>query len=62
MSGMTDCSYKEGSVLDEDVKNDYLNSMTGFGVLNHVRRSTDKMMVYLNTSILIYLCFPRTYS
>ncbi len=32
MSGMTDCSYKEGSVLDEDVKNDYLNSMIGFGV------------------------------
>ncbi len=31
MSGMTNCSYKEGSVLDEDVKNDYLNSMTGFG-------------------------------
>ncbi len=28
---MTDCSYEEGSVLDEDVKNDYLNSMTGFG-------------------------------
>ncbi len=31
MLGMTDCSYEEGSVLDEDVKNDYLNSMTGFG-------------------------------
>jgi hypothetical protein len=31
MSGMTDCSYKEGCVLDEDEKNDYLNSMTGFG-------------------------------
>ncbi len=31
MSGMTDCSYKEGSVLDEDVKNDYLNSMKCFG-------------------------------
>ncbi len=62
MSGMTDCSYKEGCVLDEDEKNDYLNSMTGFGGLNHVRRSTDKMMVYLNTSILIYLLFPRTYS
>jgi hypothetical protein len=31
MSGMTDCSYKEGCVLDEDEKNDYLNSLTGFG-------------------------------
>jgi hypothetical protein len=31
MSGMTDCSYEEGCVLDEDEKNDYLNSMTGFG-------------------------------
>ncbi len=31
MSGMTDCSYKESCVLDEDEKNDYLNFMTGFG-------------------------------
>ncbi len=61
MSDMTDCSYKEGCVLDEDEKNDYLNSMTGFGGFE-LRRSTDKMMVYLNTSILIYLLFPRTYS
>ncbi len=31
MFGMTDCSFKEVCVLDEDEKNDYLNSMTGFG-------------------------------
>ncbi len=28
---MTDCSYKEGCVLDEDETKDYLNSMTAFG-------------------------------
>jgi hypothetical protein len=28
---MIDCSYKEGSVSEDNVNNDYLNSMTGFG-------------------------------
>jgi hypothetical protein len=31
MSDMTDCSYKEGSVPEDNVNNDYFNSMTGFG-------------------------------
>jgi hypothetical protein len=30
MSDMTACSYKEGSVSEEDASNDYLNSMTSF--------------------------------
>ena len=30
MSDMTDCSYKKGSVSENDVNNDYLNLITGF--------------------------------
>jgi hypothetical protein len=30
MSDMTDCSYKKGSVSENDVNNDYLNPITGF--------------------------------
>jgi hypothetical protein len=30
MSDMTDCSYKEGSVSENDMNNDYLNLITGF--------------------------------
>jgi hypothetical protein len=30
MSDMTDCSYKEGSVSENDVNNNYLNPITGF--------------------------------
>ncbi len=33
MSDMTDCSYKKGSVLENDVNNDYLNLITGFLIL-----------------------------
>jgi hypothetical protein len=30
MSDMTDCSYKKGTVSENDVNNDYLNPITGF--------------------------------
>ncbi len=61
MSGMTDCSYEYGCVLYEDEKNDYLNSMTGFGGFESCEEKHGQDDG-VNTSILIYLLFPRTYS
>jgi hypothetical protein len=58
MSDMTDCSYKKGSVSENDVNNDYLNPITGFVVLIHLMINMDMMMVSLNISLLIYLLFP----
>jgi hypothetical protein len=53
MSDMTDCSYKKGSVSENGVNNDYLNLITGFCGLIHLMINMDKMMVFLNMSLLI---------
>jgi hypothetical protein len=62
MSDMTDCLYEEGSVSEDEMNNDNLNSMTGFVGFESSDDNTAKMMVYLNMSLLIYLLFPRIYS
>jgi hypothetical protein len=57
MSDMTDCSYKAGSVSENDVNNDFLNPITGFcgfdssddkhgqddGLLQHVSSTTSRI-------------------
>ncbi len=62
MSDMTDCSYKKGSVSENDVNNDNLNPITGFCDFDSSDDiNIDKMMVSLNMSLIIYLLFPRIY-
>ncbi len=64
MSGMNDCSYKKNSVTENNVNNDYIHPITGFGEFDSSDDkmiNRDKMTVFLNQSLLIYLLFPRIY-
>jgi hypothetical protein len=62
MSDMTDCLYEEGSVSEDKVNNDNLNSMTGFSgfELSDDKHGQDNgLLEHVFSNIFL---FPRIYS
>jgi hypothetical protein len=54
MSDMTDCSYEEGSVSEDKVNNNNLNSMTGFGgfeSFDDKHRQDDDLLEHVSSNI-----------
>jgi hypothetical protein len=62
MSDMNDCSYVKSTVTDNDVNDDYINPITGFGGFDlSDDKQRDKMTVFLYQSLLIYFHSPKIY-